>query len=89
MHFNVAGVTFDCRKGDIARLRVGDKLALVPEPHNIYDPHAIGIRTEWAASVGYVPRGLTSWVRKNDKWGVTVLDVDADFPYLKVQIEDS
>lgn len=53
--FHVAGFQYHAGPRRIRGMRVGDTLALISEPENAYDPHAI--RIEWrGAKLGYVPR---------------------------------
>lgn len=37
-------------------LQSGEALDLVLEPENLYDPHAILVRTKWGQKLGYIPR---------------------------------
>ena len=57
----VAGVTFRPGNVDDASFEPGRRLALVPEPDNEHDPHAVGI---WNAGrslqAGYVPREVAA-----------------------------
>ena len=53
----VVGVTFDDHQFTISQLRVGDRLVLVREPENNYDPNAIAVMTEEGNKVGYLDRG--------------------------------
>ncbi len=39
-----------------AKLKVGDRVELVLEPDNIYDPMAILVKTEDHQKLGYIPR---------------------------------
>ena len=69
--FYVAGVQFR-PKGDIsiasAKLKEGDKLTLVPEPTNRFDPNAVQLFTDYHTEgidnhfIGYVPKKYSSEV---------------------------
>ena len=53
---SVAGVSYRTDELQDAAFTPGRRLALVPEPHNEHDPHAIGIWDgEQRLQVGYVP----------------------------------
>jgi hypothetical protein len=52
----VVGVSFDNHQDVISKLRVGDRLVLVREPENVYDPNAIAVKTESGEKVGYIDR---------------------------------
>jgi len=53
----VVGVTFDDHQLMISQLKVGDRLVLVRELENVYDPNAIAVMTEEGNKVGYLDRG--------------------------------
>jgi hypothetical protein len=54
-HAPLAGFVYYDGKAAWDRLKTGDRLTLVREPHNPYDPNAI--RLEWQGHMlGYVPR---------------------------------
>jgi len=53
----VVGVTFDDHQYVISQLRAGDRLVLVREPENNYDPNAIAVMTVGGSKVGYLDRG--------------------------------
>jgi len=68
--FFIAGVQFR-PKGDIsiagAKMKVGDKLRLIPEPTNKFDPNAVMITLQIEESqeeyfLGYVPKKFSSEV---------------------------
>lgn len=56
-HTKVAGVTFEGRQERIAGLAAGDELALVREPDNVHDPHAVAVLSP-AGQVGFLNRRL-------------------------------
>ena len=55
----LAGVTHDGRQERVRRLRPGDAVQLVREPHNPHDARAVAVHDEDGNSLGYVPRVLT------------------------------
>jgi hypothetical protein len=52
----VVGVSFDDHQYVISQLRAGDRLILVREPENGYDPNAIAVTTEAGEKIGYIDR---------------------------------
>ena len=83
----VAGVSFRPGAVDDASFDPGRQLALVPEPENEHDPHAVGIwNEERALQAGYVPREVAPELRGDEQaislWrvegGLRVLIVPAD-----------
>jgi HIRAN domain len=57
----VAGVSFRPGVVDDASFDPGCRLALVPEPENEHDPHAVGIwNIDRTLQVGYVPREVAA-----------------------------
>lgn len=50
------------RKPDLSKLSVGQKLTLVAEPHNAFDPNAIKIMSD-AVHLGYIPAKETVFFR--------------------------
>ena len=55
----VAGVSFRPEALDDPGFEPGRRLALVPEPENEHDPHAVGIwNEERTVQAGYVPRDV-------------------------------
>lgn len=54
----IAGIPH--RKPDLLALTVGDKVRIVPEPDNKFDPKALKVLTESSLHLGYIPRGSTS-----------------------------
>ena len=83
----VAGVSYRAEALPDASFDPGRRLALVPEPENEHDPHAVGIwNEERTLQVGYVPREaavqLTGDEQAVSLWrvegGLRVLIVPAD-----------
>ena len=83
----VAGVSYRPGSVDDASFDPGRRLALVPEPENEHDPHAVGIwNEERSVQAGYVPREVTPELRGDEQaislWrpegGLRVLIVPAD-----------
>ena len=54
----VVGVSFDDHQCVISQLRAGDRLVLVREPENGYDPNAIAVMTEAGNMIGYLDRNM-------------------------------
>jgi hypothetical protein len=55
----VAGVSYRLEALDDASFEPGRRLALVPEPDNPHDPHAVGIwNEERTLQLGYVPAAV-------------------------------
>ena len=55
----VAGVSYRAEALDDPSFDPGRRLALVPEPQNEHDPHAVGIwNAEGTLQLGYVPAGV-------------------------------
>jgi hypothetical protein len=83
----VAGVSYRPGSVDDASFDPGRRLALVPEPENEHDPHAVGIwNEECSVQAGYVPREVAPELRGDEQaislWrpegGLRVLIVPAD-----------
>jgi hypothetical protein len=83
----VAGVTFRPGNVDDPSFDPGSRLALVPEPDNAHDPHAVAIwNDERTLQAGYVPRDAAPELRGDEQavslWrvegGLRVLIVAAD-----------
>jgi len=54
LYTKVVGVTFDDRQSVVAGLSPGDRLRLVREPANPYDPHAVRVLTQDGRMLGYL-----------------------------------
>lgn len=54
------GVSFDHRQDVVARLQPGERVWLVREPDNPYDPNAIQVVTRSHAVIGYLSRELAA-----------------------------
>jgi hypothetical protein len=83
----VAGVSFRPGAVDDSSFDPGRRLALVPEPDNEHDPHAVAIWNEARSlQAGYVPREVAPELRGDEQavslWrvdgGLRVLIVPAD-----------
>jgi hypothetical protein len=83
----VAGVSFRPGAVDDVSFDPGCRVALVPEPENEHDPHAVGIwNEERSVQAGYVPREVAPQLRGDEQaislWrvegGLRVLIVPAD-----------
>jgi hypothetical protein len=83
----VAGVSYRLEALDDASFEPGRRLALVPEPDNPHDPHAVGIwNEERTLQLGYVPAAIAPELSGDEQavslWrlegGLRVLLVPAD-----------
>ena len=83
----VAGVSFRIELLADPSFEPGRPLALVPEPENEHDPHAVGVwNEERTVQLGYVPREVAPTIRGDDQalsiWrsegGLRVLIVPGD-----------
>jgi hypothetical protein len=64
----VAGVSFRPGAVDDPSFDPGRRLALVPEPENEHDPHAVGIwNEERSLHAGYVPREVAPELRGDEQ----------------------
>ena len=80
----VAGVSFRPEALDDAGFEPGRRLALVPEPQNEHDPHAIGIwNEERTIQAGYVPREVAPELA-GDEQAVSLWRVEAGLRVLIV-----
>ncbi|WP_051608712.1 HIRAN domain-containing protein [Selenomonas sp. FC4001] len=74
----IAGVTYENRQNAVKKLQIGQDVALVREPNNLYDHNAVAV---YCASVqlGYLPAGVASQVAPHMDAGYfisgTVMDV--------------
>lgn len=72
---NVAGVSFRIDELQDEGFTPGRRLALVPEPDNEHDPHAIGIwDVEQRVQVGYVPADVAGELQASDWQAVALRD---------------
>ena len=72
----VAGVSFRPEAVEDASFEPGRRLALVAEPHNEHDPHAVGIwNEERTLQAGYVPAETAPTLR-GDEQAVSLWRVD-------------
>lgn len=56
----VCGVTFEGRQEIVARLQMGDRVWLEPEPDNPYDCNAIKVSRSCGEQIGYINRHLAA-----------------------------
>lgn len=70
MYSKIAGVTFEGRQKIVGNLAVGQRLKLVREPNNPYDPNAIAIKTEDSQHLGYINKKLASAIAPEMDSGV-------------------
>ena len=56
----VVGVTFEGRQEVVARLQLGDRVWLDPEPDNPYDTNAIAVCRSNGEQIGYLNRHLAA-----------------------------
>lgn len=80
----VAGVSFRADALDDPSFEPGRRLALVPEPENEHDPHAVGIwNEERTLQIGYVPRDVAPELG-GDEQAVSLWRVDGGLRVLIV-----
>ena len=80
----VAGVSFRAEALDDPSFEPGRRLALVPEPANEHDPHAVGIwNEERTVQIGYVPRDVAPGLG-GDEQAVSLWRVDSGLRVLIV-----
>jgi hypothetical protein len=80
----VAGVSYRAEVLPDVSFDPGRRLALVPEPENEHDPHAVAIwNEERTLQVGYVPRDVAPELR-GDEQAVSLWRVDAGLRVLIV-----
>lgn len=58
---HIAGIPH--RNPDLTKLAVGEKLFLVPEPENKFDPNAIKVVSDSSVHIGYIPKMETQYFR--------------------------
>jgi hypothetical protein len=58
----IVGVTFEGRQEVVARLQMGDRVWIEPEPSNPYDPNAIKVCRSNGEQIGYFSRYLAASV---------------------------
>jgi hypothetical protein len=74
----VAGISYRAEAAADASFDPGRRLALVPEPDNKHDPHAVGIwNAERTLQAGYVPATLAPELR-GDEQAVSLWRYDGD-----------
>lgn len=66
----VVGVTFENRQKVCRNLTEGQKLLLVPEPSNKFDPNAVAVFTEEKVQVGYIPASNSASIVLNMRKGI-------------------
>lgn len=75
----VVGVTFDGRAALVARLKPGEQLKLVRDPHNPHDENAIKVVRSDGAQLGHVVAEtayeLARTIDRGEEWAATVVEV--------------
>jgi hypothetical protein len=80
----IAGVTHNGRQRIVARCSVGERLLLVRDPTNRYDPGAIKVMRLSGEQLGFIPAhvsrggdpsGLASQMDRGDKYGCRIKDL--------------
>lgn len=89
--FSVAGFQYYDGRQIIGRMRIGEKLALIPEPANPYDEFAVKIMRN-RAMVGYVPRSdnrhISRLLQQGSLLQCRVIEIrPADAPWHAVRVE--
>ena len=56
----VVGVSFNNRQGIVSNLQPGEKVLLVREPENQFDPHAVKVTRQDGQQFGYLDRYLAA-----------------------------
>lgn len=64
----------EAMKVDLSILRDGQRINLVAEPSNPYDPNAIQVRTPQGYLIGYIPRDLAARLRAWE-WDANVSEI--------------
>ena len=59
---NVHGTVFAARAAVVDRIRVGDRLLLVPDPQSDDDPPAVWLHVAGGDVLGYVPLQVAAWL---------------------------
>lgn len=60
------------RRSELMLLTPGDRLELVPEPHNRHDPRAVAVFSPNGVQVGYVTAEKASWIGGRIRSGMEV-----------------
>jgi hypothetical protein len=62
--FNIAGVQFHDYKGVVNEMKAGDKLEMIPEPTNKFDPNAVQLhftsKSGRKSFIGFVPKKISA-----------------------------
>jgi len=74
-HLRVAGVSY--RQDVVRRCSVGERLKLVPEPTNKFDPKAVMVCRLNGEQLGYIQRGRCTKKMLNLAYGYAALTVKA------------
>ena len=61
----VAGVTFENRQRFIRRMTAGERVSLVRDPYNPYDPNAIKVINSNGDHIGFISKELASTMAMN------------------------
>jgi single-stranded-DNA-specific exonuclease len=71
IHSKIVGVSFEGRQDIIKTLKLGQKLRLIAEPENPYDPNAIKVMTEDGKQAGYLSREMAEMIAEGIRKGIT------------------
>eukprot|EP00873_Tetraselmis_striata_P019383 jgi/Tetstr1/439647/TSEL_028068.t1 len=72
LRFSVVGVSFEGRQEAVAALEAAQGVALVKEPENPHDPHAVRVQTLGGRQLGYIPRDATHEILHDVSFGHVV-----------------
>jgi len=74
IHTRVVGVSFEKRQSVVACLQLGEKVLLIREPENRFDPNAVKVIRQDGRQFGYLDRYLAAeLVVTLDRFGESVL----------------
>ena len=78
MYFKVSGVTFDNRQETIKNnVKVRDKVLIIKEPDNKFDPFALKVETLSGKQLGYVPKEISQLIYQYSKFNEIEAEVIA------------
>lgn len=81
---HIAGIPH--RKPDLSKLSVGDKVDLISEPTNAFDPNAIKVM-HGTTMLGYVPKDKTHIARTLNLSSMTITEIDPSRKWTEVIIK--